>query len=95
MSASNGKRMDYLPPPSLTAGVDVARLVAAVKELASRPERKALRLEEAAESLGVSPDFFRERVLPDLRIVREGRIKLVPLKELDRWLDANATKALE
>lgn len=62
-----------------------------------RQERSDLRLAisraEAARALGVSVDFFEEHVQPDLRIVRRGRRRLVPLAELDRWIDANASLA--
>ena len=52
--------------------------------------RRALRLEEAAESLGVSLDFFREHIAPDLRVIRKSRVRLIPVSELDRWLDETA-----
>ncbi len=47
---------------------------------------------EAAAALGVSVDFFDEHVAPELRIVRRGRRRLVQLREIERWLDANATR---
>ena len=47
--------------------------------------------DEAAEMLGVSRDYFDEHILPDLRIIRRGRRILVPLTELERWLDQTAT----
>ena len=46
--------------------------------------------DEAAEMLGVSRDYFDEHIIQDLRIVRRGRRILIPLSELDRWLDRNA-----
>ena len=46
--------------------------------------------DEAAEMLGVSRDYFDEHIIQDLRIVRRGRRILIPLSELDRWLDHNA-----
>jgi excisionase family DNA binding protein len=55
----------------------------------------ALNPAEAAQSLGVSRDFFDERVLPQLRVVREGRKVLVPLRELERWLERSAAVTLE
>lgn len=56
--------------------------------------RTALGLMEAADSLGLSYDFFKANVMPDLRLVRiEGR-RLVPLFELERWLDAKAERTL-
>lgn len=56
--------------------------------------RLALSKAEAAHSLGVSVDFFEEHVMHELRIVRRGRRRLVPIRELERWLDANATFVL-
>ena len=51
--------------------------------------RLALRVEEAAAALGVSDDFYRDHVSADLRIVRKGRLRLVAVTEIQRWLDAN------
>jgi hypothetical protein len=31
---------------------------------------------------------------PELKVVRKGRVRLIPVSELDRWLDENATSAL-
>ena len=56
--------------------------------------RLALDVTEACEALGVSWDFWREHVAPDVRIVRRGRRKLVPVAALERWLDENAERAL-
>ena len=57
--------------------------------------RLALSPEEAAHALGVSRDYFDLHVVPELRIVRRGRRRLVPIKELERWLDDSASRALE
>jgi hypothetical protein len=57
--------------------------------------RLALSKLEAARALGVSVDFLEEHVLPDLRVVREGRRRLIPVRELERWLDSHATLALD
>jgi len=60
---------------------------------------KVLRLtltpQEAAEALGVSRDFFDNHVKPELRVVRRGRLVLVPVRELERWVDANAAGVLD
>jgi excisionase family DNA binding protein len=49
--------------------------------------------DEAAAMLGVSRDFFDEHVRPELRIVRRGqRLILIPVSELERWLDSNAVR---
>jgi len=48
---------------------------------------------EAAEMLGVSRDFFDEHIKPELRIVRRGsKTILIPVAELERWLEKNATR---
>jgi hypothetical protein len=59
------------------------------------PPRLALRPAEAAEACGYSRDHFDEHVGPHLRWVRTGRIKVVPVEELTRWLRENAERALE
>jgi excisionase family DNA binding protein len=53
-------------------------------------ERLALSPDEAAACLGVSRDFFDEHVGPELRIVRRGRRRLIPVRELERWLVSEA-----
>jgi len=44
----------------------------------------------AATMLGISVDSFERYVQPDLRIVRRGRLRLVPVAEIKRWAEANA-----
>jgi hypothetical protein len=56
--------------------------------------RLALSKREAAEALGVSVDFLEEHVLMDVRVVRCGRRRLIPVCELERWLDAHASRTL-
>lgn len=56
--------------------------------------RLALSPDEAAASLGVSRDYFDEHIAHELRIVRRGRRKLIPLRELERWLDRSAGMTL-
>lgn len=62
---------------------------------ASAVPRLALSPDEAARSLGVSRDFFDEHIAGDLRIVRRGRRKLVPVREVERWLADSAARVLE
>ena len=57
--------------------------------------RLALSREEAAAALGIGLDFLDEHVVPELRVVRRGRRKLVPVAELERWLRVNAALALD
>ena len=57
--------------------------------------RLALSVTEACEALGVSWDFWREHVEPNVRVVRRGRRKLVATSELERWLEHEAEAALD
>jgi excisionase family DNA binding protein len=57
--------------------------------------RLALSKCEAADALGVSVDFLEEHVMHELRVVRRGRRRLIPVAELERWLEANASFAIE
>ncbi len=56
--------------------------------------RLALSIEEAAEALTVSRDFFDQHIRHELRVVRRGRKVLVPVRELERWLEDNAALTL-
>jgi excisionase family DNA binding protein len=53
----------------------------------------ALTVEQACAALSVSWDTFNEHIAADLKIVRIGRRKLVPVSELQRWLDEHAEAA--
>ena len=55
--------------------------------------RLALSPAEAAGVLGVSRDYFDEHILPELRIIRRGRRILIPLAEIERWLERSAASA--
>lgn len=61
---------------------------------ASTVPRLALSKTEAADALGVSIDFLEQHILHELRIVRRGRRRLIPLTELQRWIDNNAHRTL-
>lgn len=60
----------------------------------SRIPRLAVSKVEAAGALGVSVDFLEEHVMHELRIVRRGRRRLIPIAELSRWMEANAHRTL-
>ena len=62
---------------------------------AARVARLALSPDEAAAALGCSRTFFDEHVAPALRMARAGRRRFVPVRELERWLDEHATRAIE
>jgi hypothetical protein len=56
--------------------------------------RVALSREEAAASLGMSLDSFERHVQPELRMIRRGKLRLVPVHELERWAEASAERTL-
>ena len=64
------------------------------KKLPASIPRIALTPPEAAAAIGVGPDFFDQNVAPELRMVRRGRKRLVPVVELERWMAENAERAL-
>jgi translation initiation factor 2 beta subunit (eIF-2beta)/eIF-5 len=54
---------------------------------AARSEvRLALSRRGAAEALGVSLSHFQRHVQPYVRCVYCGRLRLYPVKELERWI---------
>jgi hypothetical protein len=57
--------------------------------------RLALTAMEAPAARGMSHDYFREHVSGELRWVRRGRKKVVAVRELERWLEANAARVFE
>jgi hypothetical protein len=60
---------------------------------APEPPKLALNQQDAAEALGVSPDFFQQHLCHEIRCVRRGRRRLYPISELQRWLDESASRA--
>jgi hypothetical protein len=66
----------------------------AIVRLDSAVPRLALNPDEAAAAIGVKTTFFAERVQPELRLVHRGRKRLIPVRELERWLERNAERVL-
>jgi hypothetical protein len=58
-------------------------------------QRLALTRAEAAEALGISIDSFERYVQPEVRLVRRNSLRLVPVRELERWVDENAARIIE
>ncbi len=52
--------------------------------------RFTLTRREAAASLGVSINHFERRVQPELKVVISGQLVLVPVDELERWVQRQA-----
>jgi excisionase family DNA binding protein len=65
-----------------------------MKKLDAPIPRVALTVPEAAAALGVGADFFNEHVRPELRVIRRGSKRLIPVAELQRWAEENAEKVL-
>lgn len=61
----------------------------------SRVPRLSLTQPEAAEALGVGLTTFKTKIAHELRVVREGSIRLYPVPDLERWLDENAERVLD
>ncbi len=56
--------------------------------------RLALSKPEAAAALGMSINSFERHAQPELRVIRRGKLRLFPIRELERWLEENADLAV-
>jgi hypothetical protein len=54
----------------------------------------ALTREDAARALGMSLDSFERHVQPEIKLIRRGKLRLVPVPELQRWAERNAEHVL-
>ncbi len=72
-----------------SAGIKRARIAA------GGPPRLALGKPEAAAALGMSINSFERHVQPELRVIRRGKLRLFPIRELERWLEANADLTID
>ena len=68
--------------------------VTAPREPADLPSL-ALPVNQAAASLGLSENHFRRHVLPEVRSIKLGQVRIVPVVELERWLYLNGRFADE
>lgn len=58
--------------------------------MASRVAPIALTKTDAAAALGISIDSLERHVIPQIRVIRRGKLVLVPTRELTRWVEENA-----
>jgi excisionase family DNA binding protein len=65
-----------------------------MKKLGAPIPRVALTPAEAAAALGVGPDFFDQNIRPELKVIRRGSKRLIPVAELERWCSENAERVL-
>lgn len=64
-----------------------------VREAKRALPRLSVKPDEAAEMLGVSRDYLDEHIKPELRIIRRGsKMILIPVAELQRWLEKSAAR---
>jgi excisionase family DNA binding protein len=61
----------------------------------NRVTRLAYTPGEAAAAIGVGRTTFYEQVLPDLRVIRIGRKRLIPIRELEKWTERRAARTLD
>lgn len=54
------------------------------------PPRLGLTVAEAACAVGMSESSFKRHVQPELRIVRRGSLRIIPVPEIEKWLKDNA-----
>ena len=54
----------------------------------------ALTRADAAAALGLSLDSFEKYVQSDLKLVRRGSLRLVPVAQLEEWVARNAEPTL-
>jgi excisionase family DNA binding protein len=55
------------------------------------PPPIAVTRREAAAMLGVSLDYFKDHVQPELRVIKRGRRMVrIPVAELERWARMNS-----
>ena len=82
-----------MPSKGRAAATDVRATQTDLHPLAPTP-RLALTRAEAAAALAMSLDSFERYCQPNMRLVRIGRMRLVPVTELDRWLREHADAVL-
>lgn len=56
--------------------------------------RFSLTREEAAASLGMGLTSFEQYVQPEVRVIRKGKLRLIPCADLEKWADRNAARTL-
>ena len=60
--------------------------------IAARPV--AVTKPQAADLLAMSVDSLERYVLPHVRVIRRGRLVLIPVAELEAWAEASAERTL-
>ena len=74
--------------PSASEPTMEERPVAAIPRMALTPA-------EAAAALGMGLTSFKKYVQPQVRIVRRGKLRVIPVSEVERWAEENAERVLD
>jgi hypothetical protein len=45
--------------------------------------------------MGMGKTSFEKYVVPEVRCVRRGSMRIYPVRELERWLERNAERVLD
>jgi excisionase family DNA binding protein len=64
-----------------------------VSRASALPPRLTVSPDEASKILGVSRGFFLEHIQGELRTIYVGRRRLIPVRELERWVEASTVMA--
>lgn len=60
------------------------------KQPSRRSRPLALSIDEAAAALSISRDSFERYVAPEIRLLAVGRRLVVPVVEIERWIEIRA-----
>lgn len=71
-----------------------ARRTSAGRQVHPDQLKLVLSVEEAAEAMSVSRDSFERHVMPQIRLVHLGRRLLIPVVELERWVESHSAEPL-
>lgn len=86
-----GRKIDESEAKARAATAHEARPASTRDQPSTSPiPRIALTREEAAAALGMNLNSFERHVQAELRLIRRGKLRLVSVRELERWADAAA-----
>jgi hypothetical protein len=89
------RRITGLPGAPRVAGRPTAGGRASDDAPVAAVPRLALTPTEAAAALGIGLTSFKKYVQPQLRIVRRGKLRVIPVSEVERWAEENAERVLD
>jgi hypothetical protein len=55
----------------------------------------AVQHKDAPAAMGMGKTSFEKYVVPEVRCVRRGSMRIYPVRELERWLERNAERVLD